>query len=170
MKKFLAVALSGLMITTVVGCSSKDGGVENKPEINVEENVSVDNMKYFGKVKEVVGNEVELEIASREVLGMVDEDSEEAESDEPIAAVGMTPATPGDAPSNEEVVSGDANEEKMKLEYTGEVESVIIPGGVAVVDLRTGKDGKISDIKDGSVVIVYTDSTSESISKIEIVE
>lgn len=169
MKKFLAVALSALMITTIVGCSSKDGEIKNdtgnEVEENIGENVGYDKLKYFGKVNNVVGNEMELEIANRNVIGAPEEDEEEMQGETPAAT--MTDAMSGE---NKEAVSGDANKEKMVMEYTGEIENITIPGGATIMDLRTGKDAKISDIKDGTVIVVYTESESESISKIEILE
>lgn len=164
MKKFLVIALSALMITTVVGCSSKDGEIKSEAGNGVEENVEYDKMKHFGKVKNVVGNEMELEIANMDVLGMPEGGEEPAEGESTPAATMTEPMPAG----SEEAVSGDANKEKMDMEYTGEVENITIPGGVTIMDLRTGKEGKISDIKDGTVIFVYT--KSESISKIEILE
>lgn len=170
MKKFLVIALSALMITTVVGCSSKDGEIKNETgnavEENVEQNVGYDKLKYFGKVNNVVGNEMELEIANREVIGAAEE-GEEPKEGETMPAATMTEAMVGE---NQEAVAGDANKDKIVMEYTGEIENIVIPGGAAIIDLTTGKDAKISDIKDGSVIVVYTDSDSDSISKIEIME
>lgn len=167
MKKFLVIAISALMITTVVGCSSKDNNPKNEQGSNVEENVGFDDLKYFGKVNNVVGNEIELEIANREIIGAVDEETGEESEGEMMPAATMTPATTGE---NNEASVGDANKDKIVMEYTGEIENIVIPGGATIIDLTTGKDGKISDIKDGSVIVVYTNSTSGSISKIEIME
>ncbi len=158
MKKILVIALSVLMMTTVGGCS---------PKKQAEEDVSVDKVEYFGKVKSILGNEIELEIANGDAIGIGDEEEEEDNSEESTPAAGLTEAMTGE---NKEFVSGDANKKKMELEYTGEIENITIPGGVTVIDLITGKDGKISDIKDGSVVIVYTEPTAGTISKIEILE
>ncbi|MEG2291255.1 MAG: hypothetical protein RSC24_14870 [Clostridium sp.] len=169
MKKFLVIALSALMITTVMGCSSKSGETNGTPENAVEENVNMDKIAHFGKVKSILGNELELEIASMEALGIMDEGDEEKDRGEESAAMAMTPATESST-ENTEVVSGDANKEKMELEYTGDIENLKIPGGVTIMNLTTGKNSQISDIKDGSVIIIYTDSTSDSISKIEILE
>lgn len=169
MKKFLVIALSALMITTVMGCSSNSEETSGTPENTVEENVNMDNLAYFGKVKSILGNELDLEIASNEALGIMDEGDGEKDNGEEAPAMAMTPATEAST-ENTEVVLGDANKDKMELEYTGDVESLKIPGGVTIMDLTTGKNAQMSDIKDGSVLIIYTDSTSESISKIEILE
>lgn len=167
MKKFLVIAISALMITTVVGCSSKDKDVKNESESKVEENVGYDKLKYFGKVTNIIGNEIELEIANRDVIGAGDEETEEGTAEGATPAATMTPAATGE---NTEAVAGDANKDNIVMEYTGEMESITIPGGATIIDLTTGKEVKISDIKDGSVLVVYTESTSESISKIEILE
>lgn len=168
MRKILVMALSALMITTIVGCAPKDGETNDNGN-GTEENVTMDKMTYFGKVKSIVGNELELEIANEDVLGIVFEDEEKNENSEGESqpATALTPAT---EPDSTEVVSGDANKDKMKLEYTGEIEKLVIPGGVNIMELSVGKEGKISDIKDGSVIIIYTDKTSNSISKIDILE
>lgn len=55
-----------------------------------------------------------------------------------------------------------------EIEFNGESKDLTIPAGVEIVNMVTGKEGKISDIKDGSVLSIIMDSKTNTVTRIEI--
>ncbi|MGI6153258.1 MAG: hypothetical protein ACOYJB_05395 [Christensenellaceae bacterium] len=143
-------------------------------DVNVEEM----GVSLFGKVKSIVGNEIELELAEPPFdMGEAGGDGAvggsfaispsmqfEAHSDDSRASV-STGEEPADADTTSgtvvaiagedgqiQVIGGDG-ENKMELEYTGESKSVIIPAGTEILNLLGG-EGTLDNIKKGSVLMV----------------
>ena len=83
MKKYLTLGLSGLAIVgivSMVGCSSNDTSKETNKGENISQNNTLqeestgnensEELTYLGKVKKIVGNEIELEVAKdQDVIG-----------------------------------------------------------------------------------------------------
>lgn len=73
MKKCLGLGLSALAILGMVGCSSKDNLNEDSKDTDISKNnisqnenknnEESDDVIFLGKVKNIVGNEIELELA-----------------------------------------------------------------------------------------------------------
>lgn len=55
-----------------------------------------------------------------------------------------------------------------EMEFNGEAKDLTIPAGVEIFNLTTGKEGKISDIKEGSVLSIIMDSKTNTVTRIEI--
>lgn len=203
MRKVLICVLSAVIILTVGGCSSKppeatkqEGNVVSEKEGSIApEQVNSEMIKYFGKVKSVVGNEIELELAKEMVVEVADE----TELQDGVGIVSVGDVTAGGEPGGEISSSVSASEatdtdikefasvggqamtqttmsigngEKVELEYTGETKNIIIPAGASIFNFVTGKEGKVTDIKEGSVVMIYADGTDKSpvVSNVEIRE
>ncbi len=182
MKKVLVMALSAVMIMTVVGCSKNNNELGDKEAINkVENNEKTNNIMLFGKVKSIVGNEIELELAeNQEGNNEEDDDNKDEVIDE--LGLGASMSDMGsdevDGPSSEgggsgesaELIEGDQN--KIELKYTGEVIKLSIPTGTIIMDVRSNNESKLTSIKKGAVIRVHGSGAKEAlkISNIEIVE
>jgi hypothetical protein len=196
MKRILVIALSTFMVMGMVSCSKEESPpkVEGKNTISQEEN-SIETI-YFGKVKKLVGNEVDINIAKDLLSGALDGEgnggnmemtqSNASSTEGPVEDLGTQTSVAAAESAESEKVEGDipgggtemkqeiidSSKEDLKLEYTGESKSVVIPAGAIVFDLRSGKEVKLSDIKDGSVIRTYTKTSgnSEVVFRIEIVQ
>ncbi len=191
MKKMITVILAGVLATTLWGCSTGAPAVTPQPEptqeVAQEQNAEGEQgeaappdaqktTNIFGKVKNIVGNEIELELANPPFeMGEPDAGTEEG------ASIAMTPATTvmvdeealpegadsdgdgeitisvADGDGSVNVVDGASGGNKMELNYTGETKSVIIPTGIDIMSVLTGKSAKLEDIKKGSVLLLTVD-------------
>lgn len=200
MKKELIVGLCMVMTMTIVGCSSnKKENTNNNVNSSVQSNVSNNNESlsnseentsgtiYIGKVKNIVGNQVEVELAKNvedldvnnyggagssfeefdlnEAMenGLIGEDKIESIDEDAYAAI---------SDSMEELAEGENEVEELELQYTGESKSFTIPAGANIFDYTNGSEGKVSSIKKGAIVqIVATESEgSSTASRISILE
>lgn len=183
MKKVLVLALCAVVIMTTVGCSEKNNKPESKEPNKIESNENTQKSIYFGKVKSIVGNEIELEIAENQEGNNNGENKEKGSVDElgPGASRDDV-ASDGGGGAGEKPAEGNGgngsntpledNKEKLELKYTGETKKIIIQSGGIILDLRSGNEAKVSSIKAGSVIRVYVASSDEPIgaSYVEIVE
>lgn len=142
----------------------------------------------FGKVKNVVGNEVELELAkppfeigtpgddgsmggitgsasgatSQQVIVNENRDSAQLSEDAGASAEGGNDSVSFSVATEDGVVQtfgGGENGEKMELEYTGESKSIIIPAGVEIVNM-IGGETTMDAVKKGSVLMLTVDESS----------
>ncbi|MGL5381820.1 hypothetical protein [Clostridium sp.] len=191
MKKGLLIILSIMMLGTV-GCSKSN---ENKEENQTTVNENSLANTYFGKVEKQVGNEIELNLAKENIINIEGGEGEEnggltyssstdggatdigasvvvSETVEATEATGNSfEAVGGTGVAMKEEIINDGKT-KSELEYTGESKSLVIPAGAKIFDFTTGKEIKMSDIKDGAVIRVYTKTTgsSEVVFQVDIVE
>ncbi|MDZ4993695.1 hypothetical protein GNF80_12050 [Clostridium perfringens] len=203
MKKYLALVLSVLAITVMVGCSSNDTSKENGQDINSsKDNISQDESKqnknseettYLGKVKKIVGNEIEMELAKDQDVSANDsnlpegvqfQESIEAPSDgggiDADSFVdngegnfqGSINMAPADGSGSISFSDSDMGDEKLELEYTDETIEITIPTGANIFDMRSGSDSKLSAIKTNSIIKVFAKGTKEApiVQSIDIVE
>lgn len=56
-----------------------------------------------------------------------------------------------------------------QLEFNGESKDLIISAGVEIFNMTNGKEGKISDIKEGSILNVTVDSKTNVVTRVDIV-
>lgn len=56
-----------------------------------------------------------------------------------------------------------------EMEFNGEVKDLIIPAGVDIFNMTAGKQGKMSDIKEGSILSIVMDSKTNTVARIEII-
>jgi len=146
-----------------------EAGGEGSDEGNVLQGETV-----FGKVKNIVGNEIELELGKPPFdLG----EGDGADGAGGAAAVSVSQAvsvssgsedgvdsSEGDggesapyisyagADGNVTVVDGSGGEGGMDLEYTGESQNIIVPTGSSIKNMAG--DAKLENIKKGSVLMV----------------
>ena len=148
MKKILVTTMCIIMAIAIVACSGNSNKVQNNNKTEVAGgNIDINKTTYFGKVKNIVGNEIELELAENQDNPESEEGSGKVESSDEL----------GPGVSVEDFVS----------DMSGGGDE-----GVTIFDLRTGDESKMSAIKKGSVIRIYATGTSDSpiVSLIEIVE
>lgn len=203
MKKYLALGLSVLTIMTMVGCSSNDTPKNNSQDNNTSEvnnsqeankgNEGSEERTYLGKVKKIVGNEIEIELAKdQDVSGNGSKLPEGVQFQESIGGdsgsipEGSQSLTEGSGEAiSQDLISIDPSEggevlqlgdpgdnEKLELEYTGETIKITIPTGANIFDMRSGSDSKLSAIKTNSIIKVFAKGTKEApiVQSIDIVE
>lgn len=145
--------------------------------------------EYFGKIKDMVGNEIKISIA-KEPEGGIEaymQQISQASGEIDMEGLGEDVAVeimPGDVElSQEEIdkilaeggefVAVDSEEfDSLNLEYTGEEKEIVIPAGVEVYDLRTESKSSLSVMKKNMVIKVHGEEVEGKIvvSKIDIVE
>lgn len=203
MKKYLALGLSVLTIMAMVGCLSNDTPANSSQDNNTSEvNNSQDENKgnegseertYLGKVKKIVGNEIEIELAKdQDVSGNSSKLPEGVQFQESIGGdsgsipEGSQSLTEGSGEAiSQDSISIDPSEggevlqlgdpgdnEKLELEYTGETIKITIPTGANIFDMRSGSDSKLSAIKTNSIIKVFAKGTKEApiVQSVDIVE
>ena len=203
MKKYLALGLSILAIMAMVGCSSNDTPENSSEDNNTSEvNNSQDENKgnegseertYLGKVKKIVGNEIEIELAKdQDVSGNGSKLPDGVQFQESIGGdsgsipEGSQSLTEGSGEAiSQDSISIDPSEggevfqlgdpgdnEKLELEYTGETIKITIPTGANIFDMRSGSDSKLSAIKTNSIIKVFAKGTKEApiVQSVDIVE
>lgn len=182
-KTILTLTLAAILCISTACSPSANTNVDTSDNtVSMEENNEAGAI-VFGKVKSVVGNEIELEIAeppfdldAESVEGSGDSQIqtkefiyEFEEGEEPPEGVNGLDVT-GEASSGVIIaVSGEDGEmkviggedgEKMDLKYTGESKSVIIPTGIKIMNLIGS--GTLEDIKKGSVLMITVDDETAS--------
>lgn len=203
MKKYLALGLSVLTIMAMVGCSSNDtpensSQDNNTSEVNnsQEENKGSEGSEertYLGKVKKIVGNEIEIELAKdQDVSGngsklpdgvqfqeSIGGDSGSIPEGSQSLTEGSGEAISQDSTSIDPSEGGEVfqlgdpgDNEKLELEYTGETIKITIPTGANIFDMRSGSDSKLSAIKTNSIIKVFAKGTKEApiVQSVDIVE
>ncbi len=189
MKKTVLTTLSAVLLAGLVGCSSgaetnKNSTPSGESNQNQTEQVTENNesnetgmtqvTEVYGKVKKVVGNEIQLSVAKNpyeNTEGESDSDNETSEGvpAEMADAIQFAPGTDQaiiDAYGHKEGVI--AASKGMDLEYTGEEQSYTIPTGVSVMNEVTLAEGSMNDIKEGSVIALSISGTGNS-QKIEMI-
>ena len=167
MKKLLTVALCLILLLSTAACSKLpigNGAVKPAEAPDpAEENCNI----TYGKVTKITGNELELNLAENPDLAQLDNDStgDSAAADSGPDSVAAAPPVPA-------IGAGDQGGEapKLELKYTGESKSFVIPAGAQIFDSATGKESKITAIKEGSVLMLYVDKTTGTVKKANIVE
>ena len=188
MKRILVIGLSMIITIGMMGCSSKKEGKTNEVNNNgtelVEEQLQSPEVMFFGKVKKVVGNEIEVELAKDPNMGgetIVNEGEFETEvgdaGDSAVGSITMSDsAVVGEAVETTE--EGEVFElmqsegEKLELEYINETKTFTIPTGTKVFDLRFGKEENFTALKSGTVIRIYASGTEDSpvVLNVDIVE
>lgn len=215
MKKLLVITLTALTLFTVVGCSSKNDTTGKNSEVSTNEqgkDTQIETTSYFGKVENVVGNEVSIKLADNEFGIGVEGDGDgsglesfnldagqiaQLENGETVVfgdgsvvgsvaiaasgeavldesgSLGDGNGTQGDPNFSGEIsiFGGDGSEASSlgELEFNGESKDVIIPAGVEIFNATNGKSGKISDIKQGSILTIIMDSKTNTVTRVDIV-
>lgn len=111
----------------------------------------------FGKVKSIVGNEVEIELAKMP-------ERPKGQNGERPKKQNSGSNNGGGAPSGMPPGMGGGMRSASNLELTGEVKTVTIPVGVPI-EQRSGQEMKqidIADIYAGSVIQIWTDANDKT--------
>lgn len=169
--------LLGLVISLALGataCSSQ-GKEEEKDKSSIKNQQNIDNKKdedrkgstkkeekfIYGKVKSIVGNEIEFELAkdpNTQIEGKDKEDKKD-ETKEEMQAVETTPAMQGTKPEDAKVSVGkiDKSQPLVELEFTGDIKTITIPTG-AKINILSGRNGEgLSAIKEGTYLQISVD-------------
>lgn len=179
MKKTVLTTLSAVLLAGLVGCSSGEAPDTNSNDINESnqnktEQVTDNNeantneaesyTAVYGKVKKVIGNEIDLSLAKDPYANMEEGDEEESDAPQNVPAamadsIELAPGVdPGSLGIDESLIKAP---EGMDLEYTGEEESYTLPTGVSVMNYKTYSEGSVNDIKEGSVVCLRVSGTGD---------
>ncbi|MGL5692570.1 MAG: hypothetical protein ACRCXA_00715 [Peptostreptococcaceae bacterium] len=164
MKKTLLLGLVISLGLGVTACNSvekeKQEGIVNKQE---NENQVLKEEKFiYGKVKKIVGNEVEFELANNpdksiEGVEKEEENNNKTETTESVPATMTTPAQEGTTDKKVNVGKIEKNEPIIELDFTGDVQTIIIPTG-ANINILSGRSGEgLSVIKEGTYLRLSVD-------------
>lgn len=168
MKKPLLLGLVISLALGITACSSgneekKDGTKENHQNEQVLENKSnKEEQAIYGKVKSIVGNEIEFELAKspdKDIAGIEKEEKEPTE-EEIKGSVPATMSTPANSIEDGKKVSVEdieKNEPLVDLEFTGELKTIIIPTGVDINILSARSGEGLSAIKEGTYLKLSVD-------------
>lgn len=173
-KKGMVLVVSMILAISLTACGGTTDN-QKQPDTAKKENISNEKEKkssdkeadsqkeveYFGKIKGLVGNEIEVDLAKNKAFDQAQQEAEEKGGDAgdgQMAATITSEASEGVAP----VGSGtEGKADKMELDYTGEIKSFIIPAGAQILGLG-GVEASMSDVKEGSVVFITTEGTPEA--------
>ena len=186
MKKVLTIVLCVIMSVSIIGCSSKKNNPPKEQLNDVESNAGnsekSNSIIYFGKVKSIVGNEIELELAENQdnsneeggnsKVESTDELGPGASREDAASDVGASGGSEGDGSDGDGLSLEVDDSNKLELKYTGESEKLIIPTGAKILDIRSGDEAKLTSIKAGTVIRVYATGSKEvpQVDAIDIVE
>lgn len=183
MKKTLLLGLVISMALGVTACSTdnkgnsgssesiKQEGQNNESKDTISKDSEYKDKKFiYGKVKSIVGNEIEFELAKdpeKDIEGVYKEETDDkGEVKEEIAAAITTPSTEAIKEGEENKVSVgeiEKNEPLIELEFTGDIKTMIIPTGTDI-NILSAKSGEgLSVIKEGTYLMISVDdNTSEN--------
>lgn len=195
MKKTVLTTLSIISLTGLVGCNTNtpNGDEIPKQEVSVEgnennltsENIEVTENDFqsmsqvYGKIKSVVGNEIEVSLAKNPFEFEDEAGEENGIGDGELSAsvivtesIAVSPAVESEGGDLTFGIVGMDGQEPLELEYTGETKSFTIPTGTRILNFLTGGEGTFSDLKEGSVISITTtgDEGSEKIFSLDILE
>lgn len=163
--------LLGLVISLALGATACSSGNEEKKEVKkentkneqvLEKKSNKEEQAIYGKVKSIVGNEIEFELAKnpdKEIAGIEKEEKEptKEEKKESTPAASLTPAM--EKKDGGKVSVGDIakNEPLVELEFTGELKNITIPTGIKINILSTRSGEGLSAIKEGTYLRLSVD-------------
>jgi hypothetical protein len=180
--RLINILASGLMILTIVGCSSAAASEEQTTtteESTTKEasanSTDLGEIDVYGEVSEVIGNEVTLKLLeipdmsnmTREKGTGSDQAGDKAGGSAPAedttggAAAGATPGATG----------GGGMREKQ---YTGEEKTIVIPVGTPIVSMTRGEEGMVeteislNELASGNTLSIYYQEDGKTIEKITI--
>lgn len=155
--KIFAIALSILMAACLTACKgtapdSQPGS--NSQSISSSASASSQNLELlYGRVSEVAGNELTLDLAK--LPGEDEAASAPENADGEVAAAVMAPAMEAGEAGGQTGAS-----ERTELDYTGESKSVVIPGGLKITG-ASGEEKQLTDIQKGSILGVFVNENEQ---------
>jgi hypothetical protein len=180
--RLINILASGLMILTIVGCSSAAASEEQTT--TTEESTSkkastnstdLGEIDVYGEVSEVIGNEVTLKLLEIPDMSAMTREkgtgsNQTGGNAQGSAAAGDTTggaaagATPG-------ATGGGGMREKQ---YTGEEKTIVIPVGTPIVSMTRGEEGMVeseislNELTSGNTLSIYYQEDGKTIEKITI--
>lgn len=159
-KRGMVLLMGMVVVMSFAACGSKKVDKNNTDKKTQQESADKET-EYFGKVKGMVGNEIEVEIAKNKEFDAAQQEAKEKNKDEseaPTVASSTTEASEGVKPASEPETG---KTKKMELDYTGESKSFTLPAGLQIMGLG-GVKADMKDIKEGSVLFITTSGSPEA--------
>ncbi|RDY28515.1 hypothetical protein CHL78_004835 [Romboutsia weinsteinii] len=177
MKKPVLLGLAISLALGVTACSSQDKGQgsnessvssqqngqndDSKNDANKKESTNKEEKFIYGKVKSVVGNEIEFELAKDPGTQIEGEEKEEnkGETKEETPAATLTPSMEAKPGEDQKVSVGEIEKNKplVELEFTGDTKTITIPTGVNI-SILSGRSGEgLTAIKEGTYLQISVD-------------
>lgn len=173
--RLLNILAFGLMILTIVGCSSTAASEEKTTTEESTSNEANKNstdlgeMDVYGEVSEVIGNEVTLKLL--EIPDMAAMNREKGTNGAPPTDRN----TEGGAATGGTATDGTAAGKGMReKQYTGEEKTIIIPVGTPIVSMTRGEEGMVeteigmTELTSGNTLSIYYQEDGKTIEKITI--
>lgn len=177
MKKLVILGIVMSLSLGFVACGNNEAknkeSVKNEVRADKGETNEMNNKKdekfIYGKVKSIVGNEIEIELAKEPNIEIESTENEEEIAQNEATSVPATMATPAMQASqgdiDKKVATGkiEKNEPLVELEFINEFKTITVPTG-AQVNILTNRSGDgLSAIKEGVYLkISVDDNTSEN--------
>lgn len=166
MKRVLSLGLILSMAIGVTACTKASGTGGDGDEAS-----TVQEQQYiYGKVKSIVGNEIEFELAKDPEIDIMDDmeedTSKENKGDKKEAATMTGAAIATDENKKVDVGNIDKNEPLVELEFTDEEKTIIIPAGIDINVLSQSTDKGLSAIKEGTYLRIGVDNNKSEKSSI----
>lgn len=109
------------------------------------------------------------------VMGQVSIDPDASENFEPSEGAVISEQAPGTEAGGAVADGGisfgsdlDGSSMFSQMEFNGEDKDFIIPAGAEIFNMTTGKEGNVSDIKEGSILSIVIDSKTNKVTRIDI--
>lgn len=176
------ILASGMMIFTIVGCSSAAASEEQTTA--TEESTSKEastnptdlgEIDVYGEVSEVIGNEVTLKLLEIPDMSNMTREKGTGSDQAGDKAEGSAPAedTTGGAAAGatDGAAAGRGMREKQ---YTGEEKTIVIPVGTPIVSMTRGEEGMVeteislNELASGNTLSIYYQEDGKTIEKITI--
>lgn len=181
MKKMFALIASVLFIAIFASACSPDASgnapdaaagmpdvTAGAPDAAAGQPEAPSTQMYFGKVKDLVGNELTLRLAElpydQDVDGadmQPDVQAADGGSGEVVMAATMSAAT---------TVGEVQAEERMELKWLDEDKSFTLPAGLTITDMTTGQTVTMDALKKSSVVMLEVNNDTGSVVEVTIWE
>ena len=179
--RLINILASGLMILTIVGCSSAAASEEQtttaestSKEANTN-STDLGEIDVYGEVSEVIGNEVTLKLL--EIPDMSAMNREKGTGGDKTGDKAEGSARAGDTTSGAaaEATTGTPGGGGMREKnYTGEEKTIVIPVGTPIVSMTRGEEGMVeseislNELTSGSTLSIYYQEDGKTIEKITI--
>ncbi|MDY3361724.1 MAG: hypothetical protein SOY04_15240 [Clostridium celatum] len=199
MKKILVLLLTTLTVVVLVGCNAKNDKSEEKEELSkVEQQIETTYIfgkveKIVGNevslklsTDEFIGIEENEEKSNSGSFAVSESEMQQLENGQTVTLADGTVIQGIAMDSSDEAIEGDVGSNDMveefigdeelngvnpfsQLEFNGESKDLIISAGVEIFNMTNGKEGKISDIKEGSILNITVDSKTNAVTRVDIV-
>lgn len=169
MKKAITLILALLLLCGLTACGTNGDSARESGDKTAdgsgssEASVTVEHEYLYGKITDIVGNEIELSLVKVPEIDSADDSNSDA-ADTPDGAMAATPLQPAVPAGSIDDVGGGEN-----IEYTGETISVVIPAGTKFYSM--GQETTQSALKKGSLVSIEVDNLDDmNVQLVEIME